>query len=157
MTFYITPGGIHVIHVCVTLNGLESYNKFNTFPGQCGSVGWRVTPKPKGFGFHSWSGRVPGYQVQSPSLGANGRQPIGASLSHRFLMFLSFPSSLSKSNEEKMFLGKDLIKRSWITNICYNSGNFWITSLNIFLSRCRKIMWEQSNLKARSILLKIWL
>ena len=84
--------------------------KIEASPGQYGSVGWSTVPLLKGCGFDSPSGYIYKLWVWSSILNSWSRSiwfSVQACTGGNQWMFLSLPSSLSKSNEKKMSLGKD--------------------------------------------------
>ena len=92
----------------------QLFTKRKGSPGRCGSISWSVILWPKGYGFYSWSGHIPRLQVWSSILdcwSGNPQSPVLAGMEAASWclslasMFLSLPSSLSKSNEKKMSSG----------------------------------------------------
>ena len=71
-------------------------NEKQPSPDQCGSVGWASSHKAKRRQFDSWSGHMPGLQVQSP-FGAHPRGNQLMFLSHIDVsLSFSLPSPPSK-------------------------------------------------------------
>ena len=91
-------------------------------PGRCGLVGWVSSRKPKGGGFDSQSGHMPGLQAPSPVGGTCKRQLIDVSLSHQcFSPPLSPSLSISLESIKKR---ENLKKRTgtgchiWLCVLC---------------------------------------
>ena len=74
------------VSLCLFSSLLKSINSSNW----CGSVGWALSCKLKGYWFNSQSGHMPGFEARS-WLGACEREPTDWWLSHTLMfLFLSF-------------------------------------------------------------------
>ena len=111
-------------------------------PGQCGSVGWVSSHKPKDRGFNSQSGQTPGLLVWSP-VGActGGNQSmllshIDVSLSHQ-----CFSPSLSPS----LPLSRESIKMNKIKLKIKNKKHWYVSYVKIQMNKVNKTIRKDFN------------
>ena len=57
---------VFTVWVCFCHSFSQYFKTVRMFSGQCGSAGWALSRKAKDCLLDSWSGHVPGLQVQSP-------------------------------------------------------------------------------------------